>query len=152
MYYITRHLIMDNKLIYKYGIGTGLAIILYFIVMKFTGLIKITELRYLNLFIIMGGLYSYLKKTTKEGVDYLTAFSGGIYVSVVAVITFVLFFMIYIDIIDPAFYDYIIENEPFGNSLDKTALGFMLIIEGLCSGFILTFVLMQYFKSYSYKH
>jgi len=143
---------MNKKLIYKYGIGTGLAMILYFMVMKFTGLIDITELRYLNLFIIMGGLYSYFKKTAKENVDYLSAFSSGIYVSLITVITFVLFFMLYIDIIDPAFYDYIKENEPFGNSLDKTALGFMLIVEGMCSGFILTFVLMQHFKSYSYKH
>jgi len=143
---------MNKKLIYKYGIGTGLAMILYFMVMKFTGLIDITELRYLNLFIIMGGLYSYFKKTAKENVDYLSAFSSGIYVSLVTVITFVLFFMLYIDIIDPAFYDYIKENEPFGNSLDKSALGFMLIVEGMCSGFIVTFMLMQHFKSYLYKH
>jgi hypothetical protein len=139
---------MNKKLIYKYGIGTGLAMILYFMLMKFTGLIDTTELRYLNLFIIMGGLYSYLKKTANKNVDYLSAFSSGIFVSLIAVITFVLFFMIYIDIIDPAFYDYIKENEPFGNSLDKTALGFMLIVEGMCSGFILTFVLMQHFKSH----
>jgi len=143
---------MNTRLIYKYGIGTGLALICYFVIMKLVGLGHITELRYLNILILMSGLFLYLKKLSECTFDYLGAFTSGIYVSGMAVFTFVVFFMFYIDFIDPGFYEYIRTNEPFGNYLNKGALGFMLIAEGLSSGLILTFIFMQYFKSYLYKH
>lgn len=143
---------MNTRIIYKYGIGTGLALILFFIIMNLVGLAYVTELRYLNILILMGGLYAYLKKLSEGDFDYLGGFSTGIYVSGIAVFTFVIFFMFYIDFIDPAFYEYIRENEPFGSYLNKGALGFMLIAEGLSSGLILTFIFMQHFKSYLYKH
>ena len=143
---------MNTRLIYKYGIGTGLALICYFVIMKLIGLGHITELRYLNILILMSGLFLYLKKLSENTFDYLGAFTSGIYVSGMAVFTFVVFFMFYIDFIDPSFYEYIRTNEPFGSYLNKGALGFMLIAEGLSSGLILTFIFMQYFKSFLYKH
>lgn len=143
---------MDTRLIYKYGIGTGLALVLYFVIMKLAGLIHITELRYLNLLILMSGLYVYFKNLVDEKFDYLSAFTSGIYVSGIAVFTFVIFFMFYIDFIEPNFYEYLRANEPLGSYLNKGALGFMLIAEGLSSGLVLTFVFMQHFKSYLYKH
>jgi hypothetical protein len=53
---------MNTRILYKYGIGTGLALILFFIIMNLVGLAYVTELRYLNILILMGGLYAYLKK------------------------------------------------------------------------------------------
>lgn len=143
---------MNTKLIYKYGIGTGVALILYFVIMKLAGLIHITELRAVNLLILMAGLYSYLKQLSKGDFDYLGGFTSGIYVSGIAVFTFVIFFMFYIDFIEPEFYEYIRDNEPLGNYLNKGAIGFMLIAEGLSSGLVITFIFMQHFKSYLYKH
>jgi len=143
---------MNTRLIYKYGISTGLALICYFVIMKLVGLGHITELRYLNILILMSGLFLYLKKLSESTFDYLGAFTSGIYVSGMAVFTFVVFFMFYIDFIDPGYYEHIRTNEPFGSYLNKGALGFMLIAEGLSSGLILTFIFMQYFKSYLYKH
>jgi len=94
---------MNTRLIYKYGIGTGLALICYFVIMKLVGLGHITELRYLNILILMSGLFLYLKKLSESTFDYLGAFTSGIYVCGMAVFTFVVFFMFYMDFIDPGF-------------------------------------------------
>ena len=59
--------------------------------------------------------------------------------------------MFYIDFIEPEFYEYLRDNEPLSNYLNKRAIGFMLIAEGLSSGLILSFIFMQHFKSYLYN-
>jgi hypothetical protein len=143
---------MNTKLMIRYGLLTGASLIVYFLLMQILGLIEITELRYLNLLILMGGLFLFLKKFCVDKFSYLNAFTSGIYVSAIAVFSFVIFFMFYIDFLDPNFYEYIRENEDFGSYLNKGALAFMLVAEGLSSGLIVTFICMQYFKSFLYKN
>ena len=78
---------------------------------------------------------------------YLEGFGIGMFTSLIGVITFAVFMLFYLTLIDPAFMDVIREKSMFGSYLNPFIASFTIVIEGLGSGLMITFTLMQYFKN-----
>jgi hypothetical protein len=84
-------------------------------------------------------------------IQYFDGLKTGVIVTVVTLVIFNFFMLLYTVVLDPAFLDYLDENITLGHTFPFNViiiemLG-ILTIEGLSSGFILTFALMQYYKN-----
>lgn len=135
----------------KYGLLTALALIVYFLLMKLAGLESNFALRFLNFLIIIGGCYLLLRKMYSGGNAEDSYFSGliaGVVLTVTAVITFTAFLAVYVLAIDPAFMDVLEDSQIWGSHLELEQAAFAIIIEGIASGVIISFILMQYFKQF----
>ena len=135
------------------GIFTALGLIFYFVIMRLFNLHKITELHYVNILVLFLGLWFVIKRKVKiKGeIKYFEGLKSGIVVTLVSLIIFNVFMFVYATIIDPPFLEFLKENIQLSNGLtsQQTMLNVMgiLTIEGLSSGFIMTFILMQYYKA-----
>jgi len=133
------------------GIFTALGLAAYFLTMRLFNLHLRTELHFLNLVILFLGLrYAIKDNISKEGsIKYFEGLKTGVIVTLVAIAVFNSFMILY-TVLDPNFLQYLDENISLGSTfpfdtIQMQILG-LLTIEGLSSGFILTFVLMQYYK------
>ena len=142
-----------NRISVKSGILTSSGLILYFLLMRAFNLHYNLMLHYLNIIVLFLGLRYSLKhiKLITGNIKYFEGLKSGIIVSLLSVIIFNIFMFTYMVFIDQAFYDFMMEKISFGNvfSRQETIFGMMglITIEGLSSGFIITFILMQYYKS-----
>lgn len=135
-----------------YALFTGAALIAYFLIMKLLGLETNFYLRIFNFVIMTGGIYLLYRHTFKQGrsehVGYLQALLMGAKLTTIAVVVFIIFLAAYIKLIDPSFVK-VLDNAGIwslnGVSLIQAMLG--ILIEGLASGYVISFVLMQFFKS-----
>ena len=137
----------------KFGIYTGLGLIFYFLLMKVLGFHKYLELHYLNMiFLFFGLLYSIKKiKLISGELKYFEGLKIGILVTLTSIIIFNLFLLIYEFFIDPSFLTLLQDKLSFGFVKSPAATSFIvfgiIFIEGLSSGFIITYILMQYYKN-----
>jgi len=132
----------------KYGLLTSLALIVYFLSMKLFGLETNFYLRFLNFLIIIIGVYALLKKeVAKPESTYFSALVKGISMTVVTVVTFLIFLAIYIKGFDPSFIELMENTQIWGNNLTVTQASFAVFIEGMASGVVITFAWLQYFKN-----
>lgn len=131
----------------RYGLYTTAGLIAYFLLMKLFGLVHIVELRALNLFVLLPGIILALRALKRQHgtVVYLQGIGLGIMTSAIGVVAFALFVFIYLQM-DPVLMQAIVQNESFGEYLNPYILGFVVALEGTASGFIATFVIMQYLK------
>jgi hypothetical protein len=114
--------------------------------LKVAGLAHIYELRFLNVFIQVGGIYLALKKfkeTHDEHMNYFRALVTGVATGAVSSVIFALFLFIYLSV-DPGFMQDIITNEPMGRYLNPYITAFMVALEGLFSGLLFTFIIINY--------
>lgn len=142
----TRHL---ERTALKYGLITTAGLIAYFLLMKLAGLVQIVELRMLNLFILIAGVGFAIREYKRSGedeMDYLQGFGIGMLTTAVSVITFALFIFIYLNFLDPAFMETIRQEEAFGQYLNPYIAAVAIFFEGMGSGLILSFIIMQYMK------
>ena len=78
----------------KYGFLTAAGLAIYFLAMKLVGLVHIIELRSLNLFIMVAGLWFALKYYRENSTSHLNYFEGislGTLTAAIAVIPFSIF-------------------------------------------------------------
>ena len=130
--------------IYGTLIAIGLAV--YFVVMYALGLGHIIELRLLNLFILLAGVYYALKqyKRTHEGhLNYFRGLAVGVAASSIGVSTFAFVLFLFLKI-DSDLMRTIIGNEPMGHYLNPYIAAAAIMIEGVMSGFFVTFVLLNW--------
>jgi hypothetical protein len=135
-----------DRIAENYGIKVAVGLIVYFLIMKFVGLNKIVELRLLNLFIQSGGIYYALKKfkeTHGGKLNYFRALVTGVSTATIGSVIFALFMFLYMTL-DPEMMRFIIENEPMGRYLNSYMVSFIIVLEGGFSGFLVTFVLINY--------
>lgn len=135
-----------------YALFTGGALIAYFLLMKLFGLETNFYLRIFNLVIMIAGLFLLYRNTfirgNNERVGYLQGLLMGVQLTVIAVVIFVAFLGIYIRFLDPQFMDILESTGLWATSgISVTAAMLGIFIEGLSSGFIISFALMQYFKA-----
>lgn len=138
----------------KYGIYTALALTAYFLLMKVAGQEENFALRFLNFFILIGGVYLFLKYkyiTDPEPTGYFEGLIGGVVLTVSAVIVFTAFLALYIAVIDPAFMEVMENSQIWGSHLEVEQMAFAILIEGLASGVVISFAWMQYFKQFARK-
>lgn len=118
----------------------------FFLLMKVVGLAHHYELRFLNVFIQVGGIFFALKKfkqTHEEHMNYFRALITGVATGAVASAVFAVFLFVYMSV-DSAFMQGIIDNEPMGRYLNPYITAFMVALEGLFSGLLFTFIIINY--------
>ncbi|MEO1050245.1 MAG: DUF4199 domain-containing protein [Bacteroidota bacterium] len=131
----------------KYGLLIAAGLTLFFLIMKWSGLAHVIELRALNFFILAGGIYLSLKEFKRangSSFTYLKGLGLGVLTSIIGCVGFGLIIFIYVQFIDPAFMQALIENEAMGRFLNPYIVAVAVAVEGIGSGMILAFILMNY--------
>ena len=129
-----------------YGTLITLALIVYFFAMYAVGLVQVIELRLLNLFIMLGGIYlahRQYKRTHAGHLNYFRAMAIGVYTAVIGATTFAAFLMIFL-LIDHNLMAYIIEHEPMGRYLNPYISAAAVAMEGTFSGVTMTYLLLNF--------
>jgi hypothetical protein len=129
-----------------YGVIIALALIAYFWLAWLVGFLHIPEMRALNLVIHVAGIYFALKqyrKTHDGSLNYFRAMSVGFTASTLGTIIFVIVLFITFQI-DRELYNNIIKNEPMGRYLTVYMACFAVATEGVLSGSVATYLLMNY--------
>ncbi len=135
-----------NRIPESYGLRTAAGLILFFVFMHFIDLGHHVELRLLNLFILVAGIYFALKKfkeTHGQHINYFRALVTGVATGAIASVVFALFMFIYMNV-DKSLMQSIIDNEPMGHYLNAYMASFIVALEGVFSGLLVTFVLINY--------
>lgn len=139
-----------NRIPENYGIRIAVGLIAYFLVMKFTGLLHVVELRLFNLIILVAGVYMALRKfktTHEDHLNYFRALVTGVATAAIGSLGFAAFLFIYTNFLDAGFMQYIIENEPMGRYLNPYIASFIVALEGVFSGLLVTFILINYIQT-----
>jgi hypothetical protein len=132
-----------------YGTLIALALIVYFFLMYALGLVHVIELRLLNLFIMLGGIYYAMKqyKRTHEGhLNYFRGLTIGAATATIGASTFAVFLLLYLKF-DANLMQSIIENEPMGRYLNEYVCAAIITLEGTFSGFTMTYLLLNYVET-----
>lgn len=135
-----------NRIPENYGLKIGAGLIAFFLLMKVTGLVHHYELRFLNVIIQVGGIYYALKKfkeTHGQHINYFRALVTGVSTGAIASLLFAIFLFAYL-MIDQSLMLDIIEKEPMGRYLNPYIASFMVALEGIFSGLLFTFILINY--------
>ncbi|HTA61763.1 MAG TPA: hypothetical protein VK835_04880 [Bacteroidia bacterium] len=131
------------------GLLTCVCLIGYFFLMSAFKLQEVLALRAFNFFILLGGilwaLHFYRKANEEDKIDYFEGLKIGIRVVFTAIIPFAVFMALYL-VYDDHLMNVIKETTGIGAYLNPLTIAGALCIEGLSSGFIVTFIVMQYFK------
>ena len=135
-----------NRIPESYGLRIAAALIIYFVVMHLTGLSHHVELRLLNLVILITGVYFALKKfknTHGAHLNYFRALATGVSTAALGSLIFAIFLFIYMKL-DTSLMESIVQNEPMGRYLNPYIAAFIVALEGLFSGLLVTFILINY--------
>ncbi|MDV3307854.1 MAG: DUF4199 domain-containing protein [Cyclobacteriaceae bacterium] len=130
----------------SYGLRIAAGLIAYFILMKLTGLAHHVELRLLNLVILVIGVYLALKKLREANeyrLNYFRALITGFTTATIGSVLFAIFLFIYMKV-DEGMMQAIIEGEPMGRYLNAYIAAFIVALEGVFSGLLVTFVILNY--------
>lgn len=130
----------------SYGVRIGVGLIVYFVVMHLTGLSHHVELRLLNLLILITGVYFALKKFKQTHADHLNYFRAlvtGVSTAAIGSCIFAVFLFAYMKL-DTGLMASIVENEPMGRYLNPYIASFIVALEGLFSGLLVTFILINF--------
>lgn len=139
-----------NRIPENYGLRIAGGLIAFFLLMKFAGLMEHVELRVLNLVILVGGVYYALKKfkqTHHDHLNYFRALVTGVATSAVGSLVFTVFLFVYLSFIDTGMMQYLIDNEPMGRYLNPYMASFIVALEGVFSGLLVTFILINYINT-----
>jgi hypothetical protein len=129
-----------------YGTLIAAALTVFFFLMYAIGIVHVVELRLFNILIMLVGVYYALKqyrRTHGGHLNYFRALAVGVSASAIGVSTFALILFIFLKI-DTSFMRSIIENEPFGQYLNAYVAAAAVMIEGVSSGFFVTYILLNW--------
>jgi hypothetical protein len=132
-----------------FGSITALLLITYFSIASALDFKEIEELRYLNVFILFGGVFIanyFYHRHDKHITNYLNGFALGMGTTAFAGGIFAIFMYIFMKFMAPEFGLNVKEAIPFSFvSIELIAL--ITFIETVLSGFMATFAAMQYYKN-----
>lgn len=139
-----------NNLVIRNAIFISAGIILYFFIMKISGLEGNSELRFLNFVFVFWGINNAIKSNIIQNGEtlYVRNLAVGIGTSALAVGITVVGLIVYVSFINPAFIEVIRESFLWTGNITLPLLVFALLIEGIASSVICSFILMQYYKNY----
>ncbi len=139
-----------EKVGFKYGLFLAGGLIAYFLFMQLLGLADILELRFLNLFILIAavvGALKYYKKHCDNPMTYFKGMGVGIFTSMIGAVIFAFFMGVYLGIVAPNFYETIRSEWPdYASQITPVTISFVVLLEGAISGFMTTFIAMQWYK------
>ncbi len=131
------------------GFLTSVLLIMTFIAFTALKHFAISQLSVANFFILFFGVYFALENYSPTGkgesIDYFEGFKVGLLTSVIAVGIHALFFLIYSGL-DPTLLNYFHESSFLKGLAHPFTLAAGILFEGMASGLIITYCLMQYFK------
>jgi hypothetical protein len=135
-----------NRIPESYGLRIAAGLILYFVIMVVTGLSHHVELRLLNLLILISGVYFALKKfkqTHGAQLNYFRALITGVSTAAIGSVIFAAFLFLFMKF-DTGLMQSVIDNEPMGRYLNAYMAAFIVALEGVFSGLLVTFILINY--------
>ncbi|MBS1487405.1 MAG: DUF4199 domain-containing protein [Bacteroidetes bacterium] len=138
-----------NRIPESYGLRIAVGLILYFVIMQAAGLAHTVELRLLNLFILVAGIYFGLRKykeTHGSRINYFRGMAVGVATGAVGSLVFALFMFIYMKA-DRSFMQWIIDNESMGRFLNPYIVAFIVALEGVFSSLFIAFLTINYFDT-----
>jgi hypothetical protein len=139
------------QLAIKVGLLTSLCLIAYFLLMNYLNLIQIIELRALNFLILGLSLFlafRYYQAKTKRKMAYLQGLLFGLSATAFSVVPFALFMGVYFGWIDQSLLTKLKDNAPvLGAYISPVKIACATAFEGIASGMVISFGLMQYFKN-----
>ncbi|ELR69450.1 hypothetical protein C900_04982 [Fulvivirga imtechensis AK7] len=115
--------------------------------MRISGLLYVVELRVMNIFIMIAGILTAIKALRRMSPEEFTYFKGmgtGILTGIVGSVLFGLFIFFYVSFLDTGLMQSIIENEPMGRFMNPYIVSVIIVVEGIASALLVTFVLMNY--------
>lgn len=146
-----------EKIGLKYGLLTAAGLILYFFLMKLLGLTHITELRFLNGVIMAVGVVLAIRSykiLTAGDISYFKGLGTGMITAVTGTVIFAAFMVAYASIAGDEMITMLTAEQYFGERVEATpgiVIFSVLMLEGLISGFLISFIAMQYFKRNDFK-
>ncbi|MEM6523661.1 MAG: DUF4199 domain-containing protein [Bacteroidota bacterium] len=137
-----------EKISFKWGLRAFLGLSVYFLIMKFVGLIHMPELRILNAGILFTCVFLAIKESKQklEDFNYFRGIASGVATAFIASTIFAAFGFGYLTFINPDFIESIRDNELFGIYMNKYGASFQIFIEGSASGCLMSYSAMQYLK------
>jgi hypothetical protein len=136
----------------KYGLLTAAGLILYFFLMKLLGFVHIIELRFLNGIIMAIGIVLAIRayKSVKGGdISYFKGLGTGLITAVVGTVLFAAFMVVYAKVAGEQLIEMLSSERYFGERVESTpgvVIFSVLMLEGIISGFMISFIAMQYYK------
>jgi ABC-type Fe3+-siderophore transport system permease subunit len=135
-----------NKIPLNYGLKIAAGLVAYFILMNVIGFGNHVELRLLNLFILCAGIFFGLKKfkeTHQDHLNYFRALITGVAIGAVGSAIFGFLLFVYMSV-SSEFMTSMVENEQMGLHLNPYMASFIVVLEGVFSGLLVTFVLINW--------
>jgi energy-converting hydrogenase Eha subunit A len=133
----------------KYGIYTGLAHVVYFLLMRVLDLQNRVELSLLSGLLLVIGIVvaiSSYKRMLHGMIPYLKGIAIGGTVGVVSSIILALFLVLYLTVIDPEYLRSMQVSSLFPESISVMAVFALTIVYGSIPGILIGFIAMQWFK------
>ncbi len=146
-----------EKIGLKYGLLTAAGLIAYFIIMSLLGLVRIVELRFLNGIIMAIGVTMAIrayKRASEGNIGYFSGLGVGALTSIVSTTLFAAIILLYIKIGGGSLVETLSNDRYIGERIQSTpglVVFSVLMIEGVISGVMVSFIAMQYFKQKDHK-
>lgn len=141
--------VRNTNIAFIYAFFTTLLLGMYFILMRSLGLAENTTLRVFNFVILFGGVYKSIA-TFKEIIggefNYFRGLIMGIKTTLFTAFFFAAGILVY-HAIYPVFIDSILADGRIGGSTSVFGLIGVILIEAIGSGFMSSFMCMQYLKN-----
>ncbi len=139
------------RIVVKAGLIVFVLLVTYFLFMKYMDLIQIIEFRALNFIILFGGILGgFITYRVKSGnyPEYLPGLWFGCSIAAACTIPFALFAGFYFLVIDPRLLEQLHDTVPLmGEYVNPLTVVLTIVLEGIVSGFVISYTLMQYYKS-----
>ncbi len=138
------------KICLKTGMLISVLLILTFVVLcAYTNRFEINQLSAVNMLFLALGVYYALENYSVDGkagsIDYFEGFKVGMGTSIIAVSLHALFLLVY-SYFDSSVLQEINREHFYSEVLNPFSAAGITLFEGLASGLIITFCIMQYFK------
>lgn len=134
-----------------YGFFTFITLVIYFMIMRAFGITGSEIAWGVNFIFLFAGILFALKDyqgKTELNIAYLPGMLLGLTTSAISVISFAVFVWIYFTSSDPNLILALKDNILFlGEEITPTRAAGATLIEGICSGLIISFTVMQYYKA-----
>ena len=146
-----------EKIGLKYGLLTAGGLISYFVIMSLLGLVRIVELRFLNGIIMAIGVTLAIRayKGISQGkIGYFSGLGVGAITAIVSTTIFAAVILLYIKIGGGSLVETLSNDRYIGERIQSTpglVVFSVLMIEGVISGVMMSFIAMQYFKQKDHK-
>jgi hypothetical protein len=128
-----------------YGTYIFIGLVAYFFICYLLGVIHVLELRLFNFIIMCAGVYYAMKQYQKTHKDF-RALTIGVSSAFIGTSTFVLFLFILFTL-NQNIYQEVVKNAPMGAHMNVYIATSAVWFEGMFSGFMATFILINFLET-----